>query len=55
MGILTAIVGLGMIVIGAGSLGLRRSLLPEINPVEAALATIPFGLVTLFIGLAIGV
>jgi hypothetical protein len=53
MGILTILCGVLMLAIGAGSLVQKKSLLPEIKPSEAALATIPMGLVILVIGIII--
>jgi hypothetical protein len=53
MGILTIVSGLVLIMIGLGSLITRRSLLPELEPGEAALAGLPFGLITLFLGIVI--
>lgn len=53
MGILTILCGVLMLAIGAGSLIQKKSLLPEIKAGEAALATIPMGLVILVIGIII--
>lgn len=53
MGIATILCGLLMLGIGLGSLVQKKSLLPEIKPSEAALATIPMGLVILVIGIII--
>lgn len=53
MGILTILCG--VLMLGLGVLGLvrKQSLLPEIKPSEAALATIPMGLVITVIGIII--
>ena len=51
MGFVTVLTGLLMIVLGVGSLAMRRPLLPEILPDEVAMATIPFGVMIALIGL----
>ena len=55
MGIITILFGVALLALGLGSLALRRPLLPELRPGEVALATVPFGLITLVVGLAIQV
>lgn len=53
MGILTILCGVLMLAIGAFGLARKQSLLPEIKAGEAALATIPMGLVILALGIII--
>lgn len=53
MGIITILCGLAFVFIGAASLVTRRSWLPELKPSEAALATLPFGLIAVFVGIVI--
>ncbi len=53
MGILTVLCGVFMLAIGLGGLVKKQSLLPEIKPSEAALVTIPMGLVILVLGIII--
>jgi hypothetical protein len=53
MGILTILCGVLMLGIGILGLARKQSLLPEIKPSEAALTTIPMGLVILVIGVII--
>lgn len=53
MGIITILCGLAFIVIGVTSLITHRSLLPELKPNEAALTTLPFGVIVLFVGIVI--
>jgi hypothetical protein len=53
MGILTVLCGIFMLAIGLGGLVRKQSLLPEIKPSEAALVTIPMGVVITMIGIII--
>jgi multisubunit Na+/H+ antiporter MnhG subunit len=53
MGILTMLCGVLMVGIGLVGLVREQSVLPEIKPNEAALTTIPMGLVILVIGVII--
>ena len=53
MGIITILCGLAFVAIGAGSLITSRSLLPELKPSEAALTTLPFGVIVVVIGIII--
>jgi hypothetical protein len=53
MGIITILCGLAFVVLGAGSLITRRSMLPELEPGEAALTTLPFGVIVVVIGIII--
>jgi hypothetical protein len=53
MGIITILSGLAFVVLGAGSLITRRSTLPELEPGEAALTTLPFGVITVIVGIII--
>jgi hypothetical protein len=53
MGILTVLCGVFMLAIGLGGLVRKQSLLPEIKPSEAALVTIPMGVVITMIGIII--
>jgi hypothetical protein len=53
MGILTILCGVLMLGLGLVGLARKQSLLPEIKPSEAALATIPMGLVILVLGIII--
>ena len=53
MGILTVFCGVLMLAIGLVGVVKKQSLLPEIKPSEAALVTIPMGLVILVLGIII--
>ncbi|MFN3265898.1 MAG: hypothetical protein ACK41E_03565 [Deinococcales bacterium] len=53
MGVLTILCGLLMLGLGIVGLVRKQSLLPEVKPSEAALATIPMGLVITIIGIII--
>ena len=53
MGILTVLCGVLMLAIGLVGVVKKQSLLPEIKPSEAALVTIPMGLVILVLGIII--
>ncbi len=53
MGILTVLCGVLMLAIGLVGVAKKQSLLPEIKPSEAALVTIPMGLVILVLGIII--
>jgi hypothetical protein len=53
MGILTILCGAIMLVLGIGGYVRKQSLLPEIKVSEAALVTVPFGLIITVIGIII--
>ena len=53
MGILTALCGVAMIVMGVVGLVRRKSTLPELQPFESLVVLVPFGVIIAIIGVIV--